>query len=123
MLLNNSHIELHTVCFMHGLSIYEIKKDMSPCSIFHNLILKFSTFDQFFLTIERITNHLLFQTVTRYCMIYFGNFTKIGFVFFRVNYILKILTLKILFFSFHGLSFYLLGKRKEIGSHIPEGQI
>ena len=38
---NNSHIiffnTLHTVCFMYELSIYEIKKDMTPDSLFHNL--------------------------------------------------------------------------------------
>ena len=40
--VNISHVEicsintLHIVCFMHGLSIYEIKK-VSPCSVFHNL--------------------------------------------------------------------------------------
>ena len=35
---------LHSVCFMHGLSIYEIKR---ICSIFHNLIWKFKPFDKF----------------------------------------------------------------------------
>ena len=25
---------LHTVCFMHGLAINEIKKDLPPCSVF-----------------------------------------------------------------------------------------
>ena len=56
---------LHTVCFIHGLSIIQRsmlciryvlymdckfmklkKKDMSPCSVFHNFIWKFSAFDQ-----------------------------------------------------------------------------
>ena len=37
---------LHTVCFMHGLSIYN-KKDMSLCSFFRNYIWKFSAFNQF----------------------------------------------------------------------------
>ena len=39
---------LHTVCFMHGLSIYEIEKICHPVLFFINLILEFSAFDQIY---------------------------------------------------------------------------
>ena len=38
---------MHTVCFMHGLPIYEIKRICHRAYFFHNLIWKFSAFDQF----------------------------------------------------------------------------
>ena len=51
MLLFTSHDEILSIlciqfCFMHGLYIYVIKKDMSPCLFFQSLIWKFSGFDQ-----------------------------------------------------------------------------
>ena len=38
---------LHTVCLIHGLSIYEIKRICHRAYFFQNLILKFTAFDQF----------------------------------------------------------------------------
>ena len=38
---------LHTVCFTHGLAIYEIKRVMSHNSLFYNLISEFLAFNQF----------------------------------------------------------------------------
>ena len=38
--------------------------------------------------LERVQVYLLFQTVTRYCMIYLGNSTKLELVF-RINYIFQ----------------------------------
>ena len=67
---------------------------------------------------ENVNNYLFSQSVTRYCMIYFGNPSKIGFRFLRVNYIFKNLTLKILNFVFILWTFTVpFRKRKKIGGH------
>ena len=41
-----SEYTLHTTCFMHGLSIYEVERMCHSAQFFHNLICKFSSFDK-----------------------------------------------------------------------------
>ena len=57
--------------------------------------------------------YLLSQAAAPYCNIYLGNSSKIGFVF-RVNIILKNLTLKILFFIFISWAMMIIYLRKKL---------
>ena len=67
--------------------------------------------------LENVKMYLFSQAVSRYCMIYYGNFTQKRISIFRVNYILKFLTLKnlIILLLFHELSFDILEKEKNGG--------
>ena len=61
--------------------------------------------------LENVKKYFFSQAVSRYCTI-----NRISI--FEVNHIIKILTLKILFFLFHGLSFDILEKKgKKIECH------
>ena len=66
--------------------------------------------------LEIVKMYLFSQAVSRYCMMYFGYSPQKRISIFRVNYILKNLTLKTLFlFLFHGLSFDILETKKKNG--------
>ena len=124
---------LHTVCFMHGLSIFEIKRICHQDYLFIISSGSFQHLTNFlnrwknntspkyrakivviFLIIkllpmtsnvlENVQAYLLSQVLTRYCMIYFGNSSKIGIYFKNKSYI-KNLMLKILriYFLFYGI--------------------
>ena len=56
---------------------------------------------------ENVKMYLLYQAVTRYCMIYFINLPKIWIWFLECKYItLKNLTLKILKFCFYVMNYH-----------------
>ena len=54
MLLNTSHVEMHTVCYMHGISIYEIKKICHRAYLF---IISSGSFQHLANSLNRLRNN------------------------------------------------------------------
>ena len=67
--------------------------------------------------LKNVKVYLLSHAVARYCMIYFGNSSKIG-ICFRINHVLKNLMLKILkkYFQFMDYDNTFQKKDKNLGS-------
>ena len=68
---------------------------------------------------ENVQVKFLPHVLTRYCMIYFGNSSKIGICFCRINHYFEKSDVENLtdLFLFHGLLYYLSEKRIQIWGH------